>query len=67
MIPEVNLEMTTVKVESEVRKLRTGIKLVQGKPIFGVHKSCRKQIGLSNPITYWLWKQHMRKNWNNGR
>ena len=58
-IPEINLEITTVKVEPRVMKSR--VKLVMGRPIFGMHKSCRKQFGLSNPIKYWLWKKRMQK------
>ena len=66
-IPEINLTMTTVKVEPEIRTLRTNFKVVMGTPIFEIHKSCRKRMGLSNPIKYWLWKRYMRKNWNNER
>ena len=67
MIPEINLKVTTVKVETYVRKLRTKIKVVMGTPTFGIHKSCRKSLGLSNPIKYWLWRRKMKKKWNNGR
>ena len=63
-IPEINLELTTVKVEPEVRTLRTNTKIVYGIPLIRVHKSCRKQMGLSNPIKYWLWQRWMKKNWN---
>ena len=64
-IPEVTIKLTTVKVESEVRTLRPNVKVVMGKPTFGIHKTCRKQFGLTNPIKYWLWQRWMKKNWKN--
>ena len=62
-IPEVNLKMTTVKVETEVRALRPNIKVVTGNPIFGIHKTCRKSLGINNIFQYWRWKRQMRINW----
>ena len=66
-IPTIDLKLTTVKVEPEVRKLRSNIKIVEGKPVFGIHKSCRKSLGINNMFQYWLWKRWMSKNWKNGR
>jgi len=53
--------LTTVKVETIVRPSR--VKHVIGKPIFGVHKTCRKSLGINNLFQYWRWKRKMRKNW----
>ena len=61
-IPTIDLKLTTVKVEPEVRKTR--VKLVNGTPVFGVHKSCRKSLGINNIFQYWIWKRRMRKKWN---
>jgi len=62
---KINLTSTTVKVEPRV--IKTRFKVVMGKPIFGIHKSCWKSFGINNIFQYWLWQRQMRKNWNNGR
>jgi len=57
---EINLTLTTTKVEGKA--IPTKYKVVMGKPVFGIHRSCWKEFGIKNRFQYWLWKREMRKN-----
>ena len=62
-MPEINLTMTSVTVKGESRPLRPNIKVIKVPPIFGIHKTCRKSLGINNNFQYWIWKIRMRKYW----
>lgn len=64
---EINLKLATIYVKSEVRTLRPNIKVVFETPDFGITPSCRKQLGIDNPIKYWEWQMEMKRQWENGR
>ena len=66
-----NLKITTIKVDAEVREIKTKFRIITLPPDFGMSDGARKEFGLSNPIKYWWWRRQMKNKWkkkykNNG-
>ena len=59
------MEITTVNVKGGVRDSSKKIhaKISEGIPIFGIHKSCWKAMGIKNIFQYRRWQRQMRKQW----